>query len=229
MAASPGAGPPPVGPADGVARSSPRRRRTASWRSEGHPIVQELDVRELDPDVLDTEVLDVAVGDTSDEGVPSGRHRAPASAARRTSVRLGLAALGVLVATGLGAVTADLVGLRDSGGSSPGLPLPRVAQQRDGRPGPGRTTDLTAVPAPPSAESDVLPAAPSAELQPEAAPAGDTWAPTADAGSPSAASVVMVRKGDSCPAVGQTGVTARGEAAVCTASPGKGPSKWRVA
>ena len=103
MAAPPGAEPPPpAGPAIGQARSSPGRRHGTS---EGQRIVQELDIQEMDTQELDT----------WDEGALSGRHRAPAPAARRASLRLAVAAVSVLVATGLGAVTADLVGLTDSG------------------------------------------------------------------------------------------------------------------
>jgi hypothetical protein len=179
-------------------------------------IVQELDIQEMDTQELDT----------WDESALSGRHRAPASAARRTARRLALAALSVLVVTGLGAVTADLVGLSGSGGSSQGGPPQPIPQDREDEPRPGRTTDLSAAQVLPSPGPDAVSAAPSPELQPQAPADASASAPDAD---PSPASVVTVRKGNSCPAVGQTGVTERGEAAVCTASPGKGPDKWRVA
>ena len=214
MAAPPGAEPPPpAGPAIGQARSSPGRRHGTS---EGQRIVQELDIQEMDTQELDT----------WDEGALSGRHRAPAPAARRASLRLAVAAVSVLVATGLGAVTADVVGLTDSGGSSQGAPPQPIAQDREDEPGPGRTTDLSAAQQLLPPVPDAAPAAPSPELRPQAPADAAASAPDAD---PSPASVVTVRKGNSCPEVGQTGVTERGEAAVCTASPGKGPDKWRVA
>jgi hypothetical protein len=177
-------------------------------------IVQELGIQEMDTQELDN----------WDESALSGRHRAPASAARRTTRRLALAALSVLVVTGLGAVTADLVGLSDSVGSSQGGPPPRIPQDREVEPRPGRTSDLTAVQGLTSPETAAVSAVPSPELQPQA-----PVDVSASAKAPATPSVVTVRKGDSCPAVGRTAVTERGEVAVCTASPGKGPDKWRLA
>ena len=176
--------------------------------------MQELDIQEMDTRELDN----------WDEAALSGRHRAPASAARRAVLRLALAALSVLVVTGLGAVTADLVGLTDSGTSSQGGPPPRIPQDREAEPRAGVTTDLTAVEGTSSPETASLAAAPSPEL-PRSAPVEAS----ASAEAPAPASVATVRKGDSCPAVGRTALTDRGEVAVCTASPGKGPDRWRVA
>ena len=61
---------------------------------------QELDTsglatRALDTEALDTEALDTEALDTENDGAGSGRHRAPASTARRVSLRLALAALGL--------------------------------------------------------------------------------------------------------------------------------------
>jgi hypothetical protein len=106
-------------------------------------IVQELDIQEMDTRELDN----------WDEAALSGRHRAPASAARRAVLRLALAALSVLVVTGLGAVTADLVGLTDSGTSSQGRPPLPIPQDREDEPRPGRTGEIAAVEALPSSGS----------------------------------------------------------------------------
>ena len=176
--------------------------------------MQELDIQEMDTQELDT----------WDENALPGRHRAPASAARRTARRLALAALSVLVVTALGTVTADLVGLSDSVASSQGGPPPRVPQDREVEPRPGLTSDLTAVQDLTSPETAAVSAVPSPELPPPA-----PVDVSASAKPPATPSVVTVRKGDSCPAVGRTAVTDRGEVAVCTASPGKGPDKWRLA
>jgi hypothetical protein len=202
--------------------------------------VQELDVHELDTQELDTTgsdttgsdttgldttQLDTLEPDTADDG-SSGRHRAPASTARRVSFRLALAALGVLLATGLGALAADLVGLTDTGPSSLGAPLPIVARNPVDEPRPARTTGLTTGQVPSDPGADVPLADPSPALQPRAA---DDSAPTQAAVTPSPVTVPTVRTGSPCAAVGQRGVTARGDAVVCTASPGKGPNKWRAA
>jgi hypothetical protein len=171
---------------------------------------------------LDTQELDLA-----DEEASSGRHRAPASAARKVALRLALAAVGVLLASGFGAVAADLVGLTDLGLPSQGAFPQPVPQDREEEPRPGRATGLIVGDVSPAPES----AAPSPDVQLRDASAADAPAPESDPVTPPVppASVPTVRTGDSCPAVGQTGVTARGDAAVCTASPGHGPDKWRVA
>lgn len=186
--------------------------------------MQELDTEVLDTEVLDTEALDTEVLDTSDEETSPGRHRAPASAARRVVLRLVLAALGVLLASGLGAVAADLGGLSDLGLPSQDAPRRLVPQDREDEPRPQLATHAgEELPAPESA-------APSPELRAvDAVTAADAPAPPPSAQPPSPAPLPTVRTGDSCPAVGQTGVTARGDAAVCTASPGHGPNKWRAA
>jgi hypothetical protein len=180
--------------------------------SEGQRIVQELD--------------------TSDEDAFPGRHRAPASVVRKVSARLGMAALGVLLATGLGVGTADVLGL--SGGvqaTAEAVPLRQVPVDRDVEPRPGRTVDLSAPPVLPPEASPVeeLPADPSPERPAPAAAAAPADEPAAAPREPSPAPVRTVRTGDSCPTVGRTGVTGKGDAAVCTASPGNGPNKWRVA
>lgn len=202
--------PPWVRWSGGAVISSNRARIVvASTNSEGQRIVHELA--------------------TSDEDAFPGRHRAPASAVRSLSVRMGIAALGILVATGLGAATADVLGLSDaaqmaSQGSSPqGIsPVPEE------EPRPGRTTGLatrSAVPMPPEDLSvDPAPQSPPADAATAAA-----GRPAPVAGPPAPAPVRTVRTGDSCSAVGQTATTRRGDAAVCTASPGNGPNKWRAA
>jgi hypothetical protein len=149
------------------------------------------------------------------------------------AVVLGAAVLGIVVATGLGVTTADVLGLTGAGqvasqeGTARGI-LPA----REEEPRAGRTIDLTARPPLPPAVPEVNPpsADPSAE-QPSpvaAAPGADEPATAPDAG-PAPAPVRTVRTGDSCAAVGRTAVTGKGDAAVCTASPGNGPNKWRVA
>jgi hypothetical protein len=140
-------------------------------------------------------------------------------------LRLTIAALGVLIATGLGLATTDLLGLSEAETiASAGVSLRELSPSPEEQPGMGRTVDLDAGPVlPPRApEADPPAAAPSPQPPPPAAAEG------ADE-PPSPAPVRTVEKGDVCPAVGRTGVTGKGEAAVCTASPGKGPNKWRVA
>ena len=187
--------------------------------------MQTLDTSEVD---LGTSEIDL---DTSEDALP-GRHRAPASAARTWAVRLGIGVLGLLLATGLGVGAADVLGLTGNVASDVAMrPFP-VAPERDL--GFARTVDITATPALPTDEppAESPPAEPSPEqpfLAAAAAPA-DEPAPASDAGrAPSPAPVRTVRTGDSCRVVGQTAVTGRGDAAVCTASPGNGPNKWRVA
>ena len=168
--------------------------------------------------------------DTSDEDTFPGRHRAPASLARKATVRLGIAVLGVLVATGLGVVTADLLDLTrtwqvgSEGGSLSEIPLDREEEPRV-----GRAIDLTV--GPPLADAPQpadLPVDPVSE-RPAPVAAAVEPAPASSGGTASPAPVRRVRTGDTCPAVGRTGVTGKGDAAVCTASPGNGPNKWRVA
>ena len=172
---------------------------------------------------------------TSDEETFAGRHRAGASVPR-SGVRLGLAALGVLVATGLGVVTADALGLSDAGNVvAVGDSLRELPPDPEEQPGMRRTVGLSAEPAPPPAASQAdappadPPAAPPAETPPPDPDAGRAPSPDPDAGRAPSPSPVRVRKGDSCSAVGRTAVTGRGAAAVCTASRGNGPNKWRAA
>jgi hypothetical protein len=172
--------------------------------------------------------------DLSDEEAFPGRHRAPASVARSAGVRLGLAALGVLLAIGLGVATADLLGLSEAGTvASQSVSLRELSPSPEEQPGMRRTVDLDAVPAfPPGApEADAAAADPSPQPPPSAAAEGADEPPSAShaAPPPSPAAVRTVRTGDSCPAVGRTAVTGKGEAAVCTASRGNGPNKWRAA
>jgi hypothetical protein len=95
-------------------------------------------------------------------------------------------------------------------------------------PRPGRTIDLTARPALSTPQPDAPPAEPSPEPPPAPALApADQPSPAADAPAP--APVRTVRTGGSCRDVGQTATTDRGKAAVCTASPGNGRSKWHAA
>ena len=165
--------------------------------------------------------------DTSDEGVHPGRHRAPRSAVRRLSLRLGIAALGVLVAAGLGVGCADLLGLSDAVEVAAEASLPRgVAQAREEEPRPWRSTARPAVgtPQPEDPPVDPAPEPPTAAVPPEPA-ARPSPAPRA----PAAAPVRTVRTGGSCAAVGQTATTTHGGIAVCTASRGNGPNKWRAA
>jgi hypothetical protein len=169
----------------------------------------------------------------SDEDAVPGRHRAPASVRRRVAVGLGVAAFGVVGAIGLGLTTADVLGLSETGQAEQGAAR-EILPSREEEPRAGRTIDLTgrpavppAAPQPAAAPADPSPGQPS--LAAAAAPA-DEPAPAADAArAPSPAPVRAVRTGDSCPAVGRTGVTGKGDAAVCTASRGNGPNKWRVA
>ena len=164
--------------------------------------------------------------DTADDDVP-GRHRAPTSVVRKVSVRIGLGALGVLLAVGLGAATAEVLGLTEVGQLTATDPVRAVPPAAEEEPRAGRTIDLTARPALPAPLPAVPPADPSPEPSPAAASApADQPSPAAGAAAP--APVRTVRTGDTCRDVGQTGTTARGKAAVCTASPGNGPSKWRA-
>jgi hypothetical protein len=175
--------------------------------SKGQRIVQELDP-------------------SDDEALP-GRHRAPASAVRRLSVRLGVAALGVILATGLGSVTADVLGLTEVGQTTAqGAPPRVIPPSPEEEPRPGRTVDLSTRPSIPAPQPDVVPAEPE-QSPPSAATAASARPPVADAPAP--APVRTVRTGDSCATVGQTATTTRGAAAVCTASRGNGPNKWRAA
>ena len=169
----------------------------------------------------------------SEEDATPGRHRAPASVRRRVAVVLGAVVFGIVVATGLGVTTADVLGLSGAGqaasekGTAPGI-LPA----REEEPRAGRTIDVTARPPLPPAVPEVnAPIVdPSAEQpSPAAAAAGAGEPATAPDAGRAPAPVRTVRTGDSCPAVGRTGVTGKGDAAVCTASPGNGPNKWRVA
>ncbi len=171
----------------------------------------------------------------SDEDAAPGRHRAPASVRQRAFVGLGAAALFIVVATGLGVTTADVLGLSATGqAASEEGALRQILPSREEEPRPGRTIDLTARPAvsPAVPQTDAVPAEPAPEQPSLAAAAAraDEPAPAVDAGrAASPAPVRTVRTGDSCSAVGRTGVTGKGEVAVCTASPGNGPNKWRVA
>jgi hypothetical protein len=167
--------------------------------------------------------------DTSDEDAFPGRHRAPASALRWMATRLGIAALGVLLATGLGAVTADVLGLTDIGQvtseSGPPQGIPAVPETE---PRPRSTIDLTTRPSPAAPSSDALPAEPELEDAPTA-PATEPANTSTAAREPRPALVRTVRTGATCRTVGQAARTARGDVAVCTASPGNGPNKWRAA
>jgi hypothetical protein len=178
-----------------------RRRRSG----EGQRIVQELD--------------------TSDEDAFPGRHRAPASAVRRLSVRLVIAALGILVATGLGAATADLLGLSHvRQATSEGSPPRGIPQSPEEEPRAGRTTRPVVHPPQPQD----LPDDPTSQGPPASAARAPAEQPTPAADPPAPAPVHTVRTGTSCPAVGQMATTKRGGAAVCTASRGNGPNKWRA-
>ncbi len=170
----------------------------------------------------------------SEEGAGPGRHRALTSVRRRVAVVLGAAVLGIVVATGLGVVAADVVGLSGGGRAASEEGMARgILAAREEEPRAGRTVDLTARPPVPPAvpEGDAPPAGPSPEQPFPAAAAAEADEPATPpgAGRAPASAPVRVRTGDSCPAVGRTGVTGKGDAAVCTASPGNGPNKWRVA
>jgi hypothetical protein len=173
--------------------------------------------------------------DRSDEDAVPGRHRAPATVRRRVFVGLGTAALCIVVATGLGLTTADVLGLTGAGqAASEEGAVREILASREEEPRAGRAIDLTGRPAvPPAApQADAAPAHPSPgqpSLAAAAAPADEPAAAAGAARAPSPAPVRKVRTGDTCPAVGRTGVTGKGDAAVCTASPGNGPNKWRVA
>jgi hypothetical protein len=163
--------------------------------------------------------------DTADDDFP-GRHRAPASVVRKLSVRLGLAALGVLLTVGLGAATADVLGLTEVGQLAAGDPLRAIPPATEEEPRAGRTVELPTRPALPAPRPDTQAPDPSPELPVAPAPADEpSPAPVAAAPAP----VRTVRTGDSCRDVGQSATTDRGKPAVCTASRGNGPSKWRSA
>ena len=163
--------------------------------------------------------------DTSDEDAVPGRHRAPASAVRNLSVRLGIAALGILVATGLGAATADLLGLSDARPATSEASPPRgVPQSPEEEPRAGRTTRPVVHPPQPQD----LPDDPTPQGTPAAAAQAPAEQSTPAADAPTPTPVHRVRAGESCPAVGQTATTKRGGSAVCTASRGNGPNKWRA-
>jgi hypothetical protein len=193
----------------GAVISSHRARRPGTvLSSEGQHIVQELD--------------------TSGQDAFRGRRRAPSSAVRRMATRLGIAALGVLLATGLGAVTADVLGLTDLGQvASESGPRQGIPAVRETEPRPRPTMDLTTRPSPAAPSSDALPAEPELEDAPTAAATEPANTSTA-AREPRRAPARTVRKGDTCPTVGQAATTARGDVAVCTASRGNGPNKWRA-
>lgn len=165
--------------------------------------------------------------DRPDEDPIPGRHRAPSSAAGLLSLRLGIAALGVLLATGLGAVTADVLGLTEvARGTAQAGPPRAIPPEPEEEPRARGTVELAARPAlPPPPE--VRPAEPSPEQPPPAAApeSPGRLSPAADAPAP----VGIVRTGESCPAIGRTAITDRGRTAVCTASRGNGPNKWRAA
>jgi hypothetical protein len=163
--------------------------------------------------------------DTSDEDAFPGRHRAPASAVRRLAVRLGIAALGILVATGLGAATADLLGLSDARPAASEASPPRgIPQSPEEEPLAGRTTRPVVHPPQPQD----LPDDPTPQGTPAAAAQAPAEQSTPAADAPLPAPVRTVRTGASCSDVGRTGLTAKGEAAVCTASRGNGKKKWRA-
>ena len=166
--------------------------------------------------------------DTPDQDDLPGRHRAPGSAGGRVSLRLCRAALSVLLVAGLGVATADVLGLTDLGQpAAEAWPQQRIPSTPEEEPRPGRTIDLSDRPAPADPEPAVPPAEPSPEGEPAVAVAPVQRA--APASQPPPAPVARVRTGDVCPVVGRTAVTGRGDAAVCTASPGNGPNKWRAA
>jgi hypothetical protein len=73
-----------------------------------------------------------------------------------------------------------------------------------------------------------LPADPTPQGTPAAAARAPAEQSTPAADAPAPAPVHTVRAGASCPAVGQTATTKRGGSAVCTASRGNGPNKWRA-
>jgi hypothetical protein len=150
-------------------------------------------------------------------------------------VRLGVASLGMLLVTGLGAATVDLLGWSDarsvaSDGSRPkGIPQSPEEEPRPLRtPRPAGTTpqpqDLPVDPAPQgppaAATAPASPPAPPNRPEPVNRPA-----PAADPPAPGR----TVRTGAPCAAVGQTATTKRGDAAVCSPSRGNGPNKWRAA
>jgi hypothetical protein len=169
--------------------------------------------------------------DRSDEDAAPGRHRAPTTVRRRVFVGLGAAALCIVVATGLGLTTADVLGLTGTGQAASAEGAVReILPSPEGEPRAGRAIDLTGRPAvPPAApQADAAPAdpPPGRPSVAAAAPAADEPAPVARAAR---APVQTVRTGDTCPTVGRAGVTGKGDAAVCTASPGNGPNKWRLA
>jgi hypothetical protein len=172
--------------------------------------------------------------DPPEEDAVPARHRAAGSVAGKASVRLGIAALGVLLTTGLGVVTADVLGLNEVGEeASEGSSLRPFPVAADEEPRPRGTVDVPARPAPPPVEPPVEspPADQSGERPARAAAAAPADAPPpASAGGGGAPPPVRtVRTGASCPVVGQTAVTNRGTAAVCTASRGNGRNKWRGA
>jgi hypothetical protein len=149
-------------------------------------------------------------------------------------VRLGLAALGVLVAIGLGLATADVLGLSTAGNAAAeGDSLRQLSPSPEEQPGMRRTVDLDAGPAVlPTAPEAVAPPADTSPPSPPVAASARVEAPTPDSEverAPSPAPVRTVRRGDACQTVGRTAVTGKGEAAVCTASRGNGPNKWRAA
>ena len=171
--------------------------------SEGQRIVQELD--------------------TSDADASPGRHRATAPPARRMSVRLGLAALGVLLAGGLGVVTADALGLTEVGHATVADgPARVVPTDAAGEPRAGRTIDLHSRPSLPAPRPEAVgpvspPEQPSPVTAVQAAPAPPLPDPARQP-----APVRTVRTGDPCAAVGQTAITDRGSTAVLHGVAGQG-------
>ena len=185
---------------------------------------------------LDTADLDSPDLDTGDEDRPDGgRHRTAPSPRRRAVARLALGASAVLVAAGVGVLSADVAGL--TGPTPTGaeeLPMPQLSSQLPADPTFGQTVDISAAPSSPGEESSAAviepgPAAAVADPSPVAPAAPPAAQPPPAPRPPQPASVPTVRPGDSCPTPGANGVTASGKPTVCTSRPRDGRTRWRVA
>ncbi len=174
--------------------------------------------------------------DTSDEDCPdTGRHRVAPSPRRRAAVRMALGASAVLVAAGVGVLSADVAGLT---GPTPSaaveLPMPQLSSQPPADPTFRRTVDISAsttASGEKSSEAAIEAGSVAADAAPSptAPPARPAPPPPPAPGAPLPASVPTVRPGDSCSTVGANGVTASGKPMVCASRPQDGQARWRVA
>jgi hypothetical protein len=165
----------------------------------------------------------------------AGRHRAEPSPVRRAgraaawgfacllaAAVLGWAAAVMVGLTGPADLASGAVGVPPAPGVQVGDPADRTFE---------RTVEVTGKPP----RSDEIPAPASATTVDQPAPASDPATSTARPPSPGPSvaptptPVPTVSAGDRCSTEGAAGVTGDGRAAVCTAGPGNGKTRWRHA